>query len=125
MGYTTSFDGVFEITPHLSKKLMREINQFCEERHGGPSKAFDGMPGFWCDYETDGESLFWSGKEKSYDMLQWLQYLLDNYFTPNGHTLTGKMMAQGEDPDDRWGMKVVDGRAKEIKIAIVEVEDDG
>ena len=107
MGYSTDFSGKLTINPPLQPHMVEEINLFCEERHGGDMDVFPGMPGFWCDWETDGEKLFWNGTEKSYAMDEWLEFLIKKFFNPWGCTLTGKMLAEGERKDDRWTLQVV------------------
>ena len=60
------------------------------------------QPGLWCQWEIDdsGEHLVWNGAEKFYDYVDWLKYLIDTFFEPNGYFLTGVMEFQGEDYDD-------------------------
>lgn len=66
------------------------------------------QPGLWCDWTpTDnGDFLEWSGAEKFYYYVPWLQYLIDNFFSPWGNILNGKVKFQGEDRKDK-GLIVV------------------
>jgi len=104
VGYTTEFSGRLTIDPPLDIEQVEIINDFCNERHAGPVTPFPGMPGIWCDWEVseDGDKLYWNGSEKSYYMPEWLRYLVDNYFKKWGRTVTGRMLAEGEERTDVW-----------------------
>ena len=104
MGYTTDFDGFFTLSKQLTREQENEFNAFCQERHGGNTEVYEGFPGFWCDWETDGRSMYWNGNEKSYDMLEWANLLIERFLKPWGVQVTGSVYAQGEEPSDRWGM---------------------
>jgi hypothetical protein len=118
MGYTTEFSGKLTITPPLSEELTDEINQFCEERHGGHSSRFPGFPGYWCDWKTDGQKLFWNGSEKSYEMDEWLELLIKKFLVPHGHTVNGRMLAQGEDSNDVWVLEAKDNAVRQLKVNV-------
>lgn len=108
MGYTTTFDGKMTLTPALTAAQTQEIEDFCEERHGGNMDVYPGYPTFWCDWQTDGKKLSWSGSEKSYYMDKWLGLLIERFFKRWDVKVTGKMLAQGERFNDRWTMEVGD-----------------
>ena len=57
-------------------------------------------PGLWCQWVIEGNELVWDGGEKFYNYVEWLQYLIDNFFDPLGYELSGDIAWQGEDPDD-------------------------
>lgn len=58
-------------------------------------------PGLWCQWIiTDDDELEWDGGEKFYNYVEWLEYLIDNFFEPLGYELTGDIIFQGEDTDD-------------------------
>lgn len=61
-----------------------------------------GQPGLWCKWEPndEGTTIRWSGAEKFYDYVKWLQYLIDNFLGPWGYKLAGTVEYQGEDPGD-------------------------
>ena len=108
MGYSTDFEGKITIDPPLNANQITEINKFCEERHGGGLEPFPGMPGFWCDYEVplDGDVIKWNGSEKSYNMTEWMTFLIKEFFRPYGRTLNGTLEAQGDSSYDRWVLVV-------------------
>lgn len=59
------------------------------------------QPGLWCQWIiTDNQTLEWDLGEKFYAYVEWLKYLIDNFFKPNGHTLNGTIRWRGEDFSD-------------------------
>lgn len=54
-------------------------------------------PGLWCQWIiNDNGELEWDGGEKFYDYVEWLKYLISNFFEPNGYVLTGEIQFRGE-----------------------------
>jgi len=102
MGYSTNFNGKLILSKELTISAMEKFNAFCEERHGGDTETYPGMPGFWCDWVTDGKTIYWNGSEKSYAMDKWLEILIQKFLAPKKITVSGKMLAQGEEPGDTW-----------------------
>lgn len=99
MGYTTKFKGEFEITPYPSKELIEDINCFSSKRHDEK-----GYPGIWCQWIINSNGkLAWNGAEKFYYYVEWLQYLIREYFEAQGYKLNGKVNYQGERMED-FGM---------------------
>jgi hypothetical protein len=62
-----------------------------------------GQPGLWCQWQPreDGAVIAWSGGEKFYEYVPWLEYLIDRFLRPWGCVVNGEMIWQGEEPDDR------------------------
>lgn len=102
MGYTTEFRGAMTIDPPLEPHMVEEVNNFCEERHGGNIDPYHEMPGLWCDWQVsaDGSKIFWNGSEKSYSMEEWLTYLIKRFM--RDRKVNGRMLAQGESFGDVW-----------------------
>ena len=75
--------------------------------HNRPSRT---QPGLWCQWvvSQDGMHLEWDGGEKFYDYIEWLQYLINNFFSPLGYVLSGSVEWQGEDYDDFGTITVTD-----------------
>lgn len=86
--------------------------------HNSPPK---GQPGLWCQWivTDDGSAIVWDGGEKFYDSDKWMAYLIKHFLGKNpvasdqlsflqGHTLNGRIVAQGEDPSDMWELLVTD-----------------
>jgi hypothetical protein len=104
MGYSTDFMGALQCTPELKIKQAAEINEFSEDRHDRP-----GFPGIWCQWIINDEGeLVWDGGEKFYNYVEWLKYLIENYFQPWGVLLNGEIEWQGESMEDRGMIVVVD-----------------
>ena len=71
------------------------------------------QPGLWCQWmiNDDGE-LEWDGGEKFYNYEEWLIYLIENFFKPEGYVLNGIISFQGEDPDDFGDIVVIDNTVR-------------
>ncbi len=102
MGYTTTFTGQFTITPPL------EMSQFAELKTLGDGTREEG-PGGYMQWEPtdDGTALKWDENEKFYDYVEWLQWLIDERFTPWNRTLSGEVKWRGESRGDAGTLSVV------------------
>lgn len=98
-----------------------------------------GQPGLWCQWvPTDGgDGLEWDGSEKFYHATDWMKYIIDHFLKPGAdashshdpqfanftfnHTVNGVIDAQGEDPDDRWQLHVVENYVT-TKQAVISFE---
>ena len=60
------------------------------------------QPGLWCKWipTADGGGIQWSGAEKFYDYVEWLQYIINNFLEPWGYVLNGEVNWQGEREED-------------------------
>lgn len=101
MGYSTQFSGEIAIEPALGEADIAKINDFCNKRHENQSDR-----GYYCDWEVSecGTEIGWNGSEKSYNMEEWMVYLIQNFF--QGHILNGTLSAAGEEPADLWLLHV-------------------
>mgnify|MGYP003345164362 CR=1 FL=1 len=147
MGYTTEFDGQFNINPPLSAKDNEFLTKFSQSRHmarkldskygvegewyvdGGDlmeSNIIDynrppsTQPGLWCQWipSEDGSSIGWDGGEKFYKYIQWLEYLIEKYFKPRNYILNGEVYWSGEMEHDKGVIKVINN---EIKIGVAKI----
>lgn len=160
MGYTTEFTGEVRVEPPLNHNEIGFLEDFIRTRHmnrvKGPLYApggFDGtndldvidmnnpgptQPGLWCKWESAdyGHVIRWDGREKFYDSVEWMQYLIDNLFSEKAreyvevhhsgdkrldaftfnHVFNGILEAQGEDEDDKWLLIVKDNVASRKDI---------
>ena len=84
--------------------------------HNHPPRT---QPGLWCQWipTEDGKYLEWDGGEKFYEYVKWLEYIIDNFLTRWGYSITGIVRWQGEDMSDRGKIIV-----KDNKIEIVNLE---
>jgi hypothetical protein len=67
------------------------------------------QPGLWCQWtlDEDGTSLQWDGGEKFYSYVEWLQYMITNFFSPWGIMLNGEVEWSGEESSDLGKIIVV------------------
>ncbi len=74
----------------------------------------DTQPALWCQWvlNDEGTELMWDGGEKFYSYVEWLEYLIKNFFSVWGITLNGKVDYQGEDSRDLGSITVVDNVVK-------------
>lgn len=67
------------------------------------------QPGLWCQWViNENNELEWDGGEKFYNYVDWLQFLIDNFFSKWGCVLNGKIKYRGEDYSDRGYIEVID-----------------
>ena len=60
------------------------------------------QPGLWCQWvvSLDGKHLEWDGNEKFYNYVEWLEYLINHFFTPSNIFMNGSVMWRGENVED-------------------------
>ena len=158
MGYSTEFIGEIAITPPLSEQEIDYLKKFNQTRHTqlkpNPYAVGDfepkdlinadhdiktknsfppvGQPELWCNWipTDDGTALKWSGVEKSYEMAEWLKYLIEHFIGLKplaatefpflvGHSLNGEVEAFGERPKDLWKIVVENSDVTILKGNIV------
>lgn len=109
MGYRTDFIGYIEIEPPLNTAEHQYLSAFSRSRRctrtGGPyavpgnpyaedEAAYvdvnlppEGQPGLWCDWMPTGEgaALHVEGREKFYQPVEWLTYLIEHFLKPGAH----------------------------------------
>ena len=67
------------------------------------------QPGLWCQWIINGDDeLVWDEGEKFYSYIEWLAYLIDNFFEPLNYVLNGEIEFQGEDMEDFGTIVVTD-----------------
>lgn len=66
------------------------------------------QPGLWCQWIIEGNELVWDEGEKFYNYIEWLKYLIENFFEPLGYKLNGTITWDGEDSDDFGVINVTD-----------------
>jgi hypothetical protein len=83
-----------------------------------------GQPGLWCQWVVNslGTELTWDGGEKFYCYVEWLRYLINQFFHPWGFVLNGSIDWQGEERKDRGTIIVINNKvATEEQDSVVEV----
>lgn len=74
-------------------------------------RAEEGLcqPGLWCQWIiNDDNELVWDGGEKFYSYVEWLKYLITNFFQPWGVLLNGEITWEGEESSDLGKIVVTD-----------------
>lgn len=159
MGYSTNFQGSFELDKPLTVAHKAYLEAFAQSRRMkrdaeiaekfpdpvriaadlpiGPDGAYyvgsaknnmgqvmdesvidfndSGIqPSLWCQWvpTEDGLGIEWDQGEKFYNYVEWLQFLINHFFSPLGYTLNGEVKFQGDDMDDRGIIKVKNSIAK-------------
>jgi hypothetical protein len=79
------------------------------------------QPGLWLQWvlNEDGTQLEWDGGEKFYNYVEWLKYLIDDFFQPWGIKLNGEVEWVGEDCSDFGKIVVTDNKVNVLTGTIV------
>ena len=79
--------------------------------------------GLWCKWEVvDRQYIQWSGMEKFYYYVEWMEYIINNFLEPWGYTCNGDIQWQGEDTGDIGKIVVKDNI---VSTQHVTFKDDG
>ena len=120
MGYQTDFMGTFTLSRELTLSEFNTLNNFTEERHEG-----DG-PGYYCQWipTKDGKGLKWDGNEKFYNYVEWLEELVNRFFSPWGIVLGGHVHWDGEESGDHGVIQVKNNVVKSARDSISNELDE-
>ena len=82
------------------------------------------QPGLWLDWivSDDRMGIEWSGGEKFYNYVEWLEYILSNFFHPI-YLFNGEIEYQGEEDDDH-GLIIVKNNIVYIEYLPPRESDD-
>lgn len=120
MGYSTEFKGELRFTKELTAKQLAKIKTFLgEDCREHPEWGNVGLSYIDLELTDDFDGLKWNGSEKTYDLVEKVNLLIDNVkkkYPDFG--LSGNLVAQGEDLEDRWVLSIENGKAVERKTAI-------
>lgn len=118
MGYNTDFKGEFKFTKELTASQLSKISSFLgEDCRDHPEWNAPNMTYIDLELLEDFSGIKWDGSEKTYDMVDKINLIINNMKkTMPEFGLIGKMLAQGEDIDDRYEILIQDGYAFEKKI---------
>lgn len=113
MGYTTNFDGRFDLNKPLTVPDSNELKAWAEERHEGAS-----YPGYYCQWVPtgDGTGITWDGGEKFYEYVEWLEYIIEHFLVPKGYVLNGAVRYQGEEIGDVGRIEVKDNKVAQVEL---------
>lgn len=122
MGYTTSFEGRFDLSRCLTVEEYNTLKEFNEKDHRSERYHPDSYHCQWVPTE-DGKGIEWDEGEKFYRYTEWLEVLIDRYFEPWGIVVSGSVKWAGEDNED-MGIITVDENAVSAKEAIISWAED-
>lgn len=82
-------------------------------------KSTEVQPSLWCPWEvyvsSNNKHILWIPDEgKHYNYIEWLRYLIANFFQPWGYTLNGTVQWRGEEWDDSGAIRVQDNSVEII-----------
>lgn len=122
MGYSTDFDGCLKFTSVLTGgEQIAKIETFLgEDCRNHPEWCQTGLTYIDLELLKDFSGLQWDGSEKTYQLVEKVNLIITEMkkeYPDFG--LEGKILAQGEDIDDRWILSIENGLAVEKEIVIV------
>lgn len=116
-------------TEYSNDSFMREREDSDIIDYNHPPK---GQPDLWCNWEPseDGSCIHWNGSEKSYNMDEWITYLIEHFIGDNpraknvlpflqSHKCNGVVDAYGEDHGDIWRIVVTDNNVRSETGAVM------
>ena len=120
MGYFTDYKGELKFTQPLTDAQIADLNtmlgEFCPDH---PEWNVPHIRSIDLKFTKDGSGLTWNGAEKTADLNQVVEFVLDVMHTEYpDFGLTGKILAQGEDINDRWQLYLEAGAVKTRDLAI-------
>jgi hypothetical protein len=120
MGYTTNFEGKLTFSRVLSVTELRELEDLADyqKQDEAYDKYADTHPDSYNQWEpsSDGLALGWNGAEKFYEYVEWLEWLIHNYFEPRGIILNGVLRYQGEEISDVGRIEVSNNSVKKVEL---------
>ena len=78
-----------------------DLNSYTPEELAEIRKKWT-APGYWCDWHINEKTgvVEWNDSEKFYNYIEWLKFLVDNFFEPAGYKLNGEIFWEGEERED-------------------------
>jgi hypothetical protein len=113
MGYTTIFKGVLKFTNEITNKQLQKLQLIlggdCRQH---PEWHTNNLSYIDLRLTDDFEGVEWDGSEKTYDLPEKVNLVVElmrKDYPDFG--LTGSLVAQGEDIEDRWILTFDNGEA--------------
>ena len=121
MGYSTDFSGALYFTKELKASEITKLGSFlgadCREH---PEWGQSDLTYIDLKFLNDFSGLEWNGREKTCELIEKINLIIKEmkkFFPDFG--LSGSMLAQGEDIEDRWNLVVENNIAKRVDILMV------
>lgn len=127
MGYSTDFSGELKFTTDLTAKQLGKLNSFLgEDCRDHPEWKIQNTETKFLTYinielTKDFSGIKWDGSEKTNEMVEIVNVIIElmrREYPEFG--LTGKLLAQGEDIEDRWWLQIVEGKAIGVPIELTD-----
>ena len=121
MGYSTEFKGRLEIVPELTASQLGKLSSYLGEdvrEHPEWGVNADKCLFYFIDLQLtkDFKALEWNGSEKTYGMVEAVNFIIQEMRKElPAFSLIGRLLAHGDDIDDRWEL-VVEGGGLASKI---------
>lgn len=118
MGYTTDFTGKLAFTNEPKASELAELNKFLgEDCRQHPEWGNTSLSYIDLKLSKDFSGLEWDGSEKTYDLVDKVNLLIENMQKKYPHFgLSGELLAQGEEIGDIWRLVVKNNTAEEVRV---------
>jgi hypothetical protein len=119
MGYTTTFKGELTFVQEPTASQLAKIKQLFKV--DGRKVGLNEATYINLKFTEAFTGIEWNGTEKTYGMVEAVNYIIAQMkFDYPDFGLYGKLLAQGEDIEDRWELQInTDGWAVEKKIPLI------
>lgn len=121
MGYNTQFRGKLSFTKGTTVAALSKLNRFLgEDCRDHPEWGAKHLTYIDLKLTSDFSGIEWDGSEKTYDLCEKINLVIDKMREeyPN-FGLEGELLAQGEDFEDRWMLKIKNGKAIRVDVTII------
>ncbi len=121
MGYQTNLYGQFLFSRRLTKKEREELDEI-HEKDWRDDETRPEESSYYCQWVSDKVGLYleWDECEKFYGYIEWLEWLIKNFFDPKNIKLNGTVKWKGEERGDIGKIVVTDNIVKIIEAKLVE-----
>jgi len=122
MGYSTEFTGELKFKKELSIPELTKIKTFLgEDCRDHAEWGAEGLTYIDLELTKDFSGLKWDGSEKTYDLTDKVNLIITQMQTEFPEFgLTGQLIAQGEDIEDRWVLSINEnGKAVAKNVEVV------
>lgn len=119
MGYSTDFSGSLKFACDMTAPMLAMVNQFFDEDPRSHPEWNAPRDVGYIDLKLtkDFSGIEWSGSEKTYGMVGAVNIIIEQMRKEFPQfALSGSLLAQGEDIDDRWELHIND-EGKAVKVA--------
>lgn len=121
MGYSTEFKGELKFNRDLTGSQLARVKQFFEEDcRDHPEWGNDKLYYVDLEFNDDYSGVRWNGAEKTYgmpDVVNMITRIMRQEYPD--FKFKGKLLAQGEDIEDRWELVISDQGLAERRDIVV------